>query len=341
MIGSSFDDEITGQPGVANDLEGGIGDDLLTGQSEDSGDGGLGTNDCTGFTYPSNCNETSPGGSDRSKLLVDMQSGVLTVFGSLVADRIEIGWQDGDYVIDSDTEALASGNCSTTQTPGKITCPANYNKLSGMLVYGNDGPDEMKIENSVPAIVTTTMDGGDGKNVMTGGNTRDVMTTGPGSDGTKMYGNGNGDQLEIAEGGSAFGGAGSDLLKSGTPCDGGRIGGGDGNDNIAFAGADRGVKADLFKGYAQYATGSCSQKLKIDGDVESLEGTKYNDILILGKKRKNQESKRSLLGREGIDTLNSKNGYKDTVTTGDGGKKNKVISDKMDKVTFGWGLAGY
>ncbi len=29
------------------------------------------------------------------------------------------------------------------------------------------------------------------------------------------------------------------------------------------------------------------------------------------------------------------------MTTGDGGKKNKVISDKKDKVVFGWGLAGF
>jgi hypothetical protein len=29
------------------------------------------------------------------------------------------------------------------------------------------------------------------------------------------------------------------------------------------------------------------------------------------------------------------------VTTGDGGKKNRVIADKKDKVIYGWGLAGF
>jgi hypothetical protein len=81
--------------------------------------------------------------------------------------------------------------------------------------------------------------------------------------------------------------------------------------------------------------------MTIDGDVESLEGTKYDDVLILGKRKKSQGRKRSLLGREGIDTLNSRNGVRDTVTTGDGGRKNNVIADRKDKVIFGWGFAGY
>ena len=44
VIGSSFDDTITGKPGVTNDLRAGMGDDELIGQytDEDSADGGLG-----------------------------------------------------------------------------------------------------------------------------------------------------------------------------------------------------------------------------------------------------------------------------------------------------------
>ncbi len=45
--------------------------------------------------------------------------------------------------------------------------------------------------------------------------------------------------------------------------------------------------------------------------------------------------------RGGIDILNSKNGRRDTVTTGDNKRKNKVIADKKDKVIWGWGLAAY
>ena len=189
--------------------------------------------------------------------------------------------------------------------------------------------------------MTTTINGGSGANTLIGGATKDVITTEGGAAGTVIRGGGNLDQLWVPAGGTAFGEGASDVLHAQEPCEGGRVGGGPGNDNLVFSGAPRGVKADLGKGEAGHVSGSCNKKLKIDGDVESLEGTKYNDVLILGKKRKGQSSKRSLLGREGIDTLNSKNGYQDKVTTGSGGKKNKVISDKKDKVVYGWGLAGF
>ncbi len=53
VIGSSFDDSITGKPGVTNDIYAGMGDDELIGQYEDddNADGGLGDNDCSGFRY--------------------------------------------------------------------------------------------------------------------------------------------------------------------------------------------------------------------------------------------------------------------------------------------------
>ena len=344
VIGSSFDDSITGKPGVTNDIYAGMGDDELVGQyeDEDNADGGLGENECSGFRYVLSCNESSPGGGNQAKVQVDIdRSGVLTVFGSNKADRIDVGWRGGKYLIDVDTAALVSGLCSTTQVPGEIACDANFNNLNGMLVYGNDGADEITVEGSVPAFVTTTINGGSGRNVINGGPTKDVISGEDGAEGTVIRGGDNLDQLWVPAGGTVYGDGASDVIHVQAPCEGGRVVGGGGNDNIVFTGSPRGVKADLGKGYAGHVSGSCNQKLKIDGDVESLEGTKYNDVLILGKKKKSQGRKRSLLGREGIDTLNSKNGHKDTVTTGDGGKKNKVISDRKDKVIFGWGLAGF
>ncbi len=344
VIGSSFDDTITGEPGVTNDLRGAMGDDELIGQyqDEDNADGGLGENDCSGFRYVFSCNEYSPGGGDQKKVQVEMdRSGVLTVFGSRYADRIDLEWKSGRYLIDIGTDVLASGLCDTTQNPGEVACTAPYNNLNGMLIYGNDGPDDITVGGSVPAFVTTTINGGTGANKLIGGATKDVITTEGGASGTVMRGGDNLDQLWVPAGGTAFGEGASDVLHAQEPCEGGRVSGGPGNDNLVFSGAPRGVKADLGKGEAGHVSGSCNEKLKIDGDVESLEGTKYNDVLILGKKKKGQSSKRSLLGREGFDTLNSKNGYKDKVTTGSGGKKNKVISDKKDKVTWGWGGARF
>ena len=217
------------------------------------------------------------------------RSGVLTVFGSHSADKVEIGWEAGNYLIDVDTAALVSGLCGTTQNPGRITCQANYNNLNGMLVYGNAGADEITVERSVPAFVTTTINGGSGSNVLTGGDTKDVITTDDGADGTVIRGGGNLDQIWVPAGGTAFGEGASDVFHSQTPCEGGRVGGGGGNDNLVFTGSPRGVKADLGKGYARHVTGNCNQQMKIDGDVESLEGTRYNDVLILGKKLRTRD----------------------------------------------------
>ncbi len=236
------------------------------------------------------------------------RSGVLTVFGSNSADTIDVGWQSGQYRIDVDTETLVSGLCDTTQKPGEIACDANFNNLNGMLLYGNDGADEITIGNSVPSFVTTTINGGSGRNVLTGGPTKDVISGEYGAEGTVIRGGDNLDQLWVPAGGTVFGEGASDVIHAQAPCEGGRVSGGGGNDNVVFTGSPRGVKADLGKGYASHVTGNCRQKMKIDGDVESLEGTKFNDVLILGKKKKSQGRKRSLLGREGIDTLNSKNG---------------------------------
>lgn len=71
---------------------------------------------------------------------------MLTIFGSHYADRIDIGWQPGRYLIDADTDALVSGLCDTTQNPGEVSCDADFDNLNGMLVYGNDGPDSITIE---------------------------------------------------------------------------------------------------------------------------------------------------------------------------------------------------
>ena len=75
--------------------------------------------------------------------------------------------------------------------------------------------------------------------------------------------------------------------------------------------------------------------------MESLEGTKHNDVLILGRRMKSQQGKGRLLGREGIDVLDSRNGARDTVTTGSGGRRNTVYADRRDKVIWGWGLSGF
>ena len=203
---------------------------------------------------------------------------------------------------------------------------------NGVLIYGNDGSDRVTVANSVPSFVTTTIDGGSGRNVLIGGRTKDVISTGNNSEGSIIKGGGDLDQIYVPGGGTALGGSASDVIHSQTPCQGGRVGGGPGDENLVFAGSPRGVKASIAGGYARHVRGKCRRSLKIGPDIESLEGSKYNDVLILGRKLRQQGRKRSLLGREGRDVLNSRNGVQVTVTTGAGGRKNKVIADRKDKV---------
>ncbi|MGB0119804.1 MAG: calcium-binding protein [Solirubrobacterales bacterium] len=344
-IGSSFDDYIVGQDGQQNKLSGGLGDDTLIGNANDSdeADGGLGFDACEGFRQMTNCSETNPGYQGSNRVLVDInESGVLTVMGGQGGDQISIGYDrsTGQYRVDAGNNPVAAGLCSSLGSDGKVSCPAAYFNLNGILVYGDDGDDRIAIENSVPAYVTTTINGGTGKNVLLGGKTKDVLSTEPGSRGSRLEGGPNLDQIYLVDGSTVKGGADSDVIHAQDPCSGGKAWGGKGADNVVFNGAAKGVKADLGRGYAQWVHGKCANRLKLGNDIDNLEGTKHNDHLILGPKKKTQDRKRSLLGRYGIDTLDGRNGYPDTITTGQGGRRNKVISDKKDKVQWGWGQAG-
>ena len=110
---------------------------------------------------------------------------------------------------------------------------------------------------------------------------------------------------------------------------------------MVFAGAPRGVKANLAGGFAEWNGSGCNGgRTQIGKDIEKLEGTDYSDHLTVGKRNSSQDGRSVLFGRGGIDYFNSKNGSADTVTTGAGGRQNTVVADKIDTVTWGYGLAG-
>jgi hypothetical protein len=172
-----------------------------------------------------------------------------------------------------------------------------------------------------------------------GGSTRDTIRAD--GYGSTVSGGANDDQLYISPGGRMLGGTGSDVLHSQDPCLGGDVSGGPGDDNLVFGGSPQGVRADLAAGYARWAAGPCGQPLRLSPDLESLEGTRYNDSLTLGRKLRGQTPRRSLLGRGGIDVLNARNGVRDSIMTGDNGRRNQVIADRIDKVIWGWGYAAF
>jgi len=63
--------------------------------------------------------------------------------------------------------------------------------------------------------------------------------------------------------------------------------------------------------------------------------TRENDVLIGADDRGI-----TFLGRDGIDVFQARNGKYDKITVG-GGRKNKVIADRKDKILWGWGYAAF
>lgn len=342
VIGSAFDDEIVGAQGVANEMEGGLGDDVIEGQGTDTVDGGLGENECSGGSM-TNCNENSPGNSRVTQTQVDItDGGLLIVMGSNSADDISIGYSaaSGNFIVDVSGDFLPSGLCD--EVGQEILCPVDRNNLNGMLVYGDNGADGITLESSLPPTMTTTVNGGAGANVINGGPSKDFISTAPGSAGSMINGGDGLDVLYAVDEVSITGGPDTDIFRVVDPCLGATLKGNDGTDSVVFAGAEQGVKASLAGGYAEWRSGGCGgSRTGIAKDIEKLEGSDQNDWLIVGPRNRSQDGRSVLFGRGGIDILDAKNGVSDTITTGAGGRSNTVIADKIDKITWGYGLAGY
>lgn len=344
VIGSAFDDEIKGAPGVRNVIESGLGDDVVEGNGDgDVADGGLGDNQCSGFSQTSRCNAESPGNFGNRITLVDINDGgIPIVMGGTGNDDITVGYDSGgqQFRVDVQGGAIPSGNCRAADQ-ATVLCPADRNNLDGMLVYGGDGADEITLAGSIPKNMSTTLNGGSGRNVIRGGPSKDFISTSFDSAGSELYGGGNNDLIYVNDRVTVRGGKGTDHAQILRPCSGSDIGGGPGNDSTVYAGSPRGVKADLGRGYVKYLRGPCAAATRLAPDIERLEGSPHKDWLILGKRHPQQQGKSSLLGREGANILDSKNGRRDTVTTGPAKHRNKVIRDRKDKVIWGWGLAAF
>jgi hypothetical protein len=352
VIGSAFDDEIIGAPGVDNDLQGGLGDDVIEGnrRDQDTGDGGLGNNQCSELGKAVRCNRESPGNFGNRLPLVDISEGGIPIaMGGTGGDRISVGYDNSNqwFRFNLPGGGVPSGLCrGVDQSPNSIVaetirCPTDRNNLDGMLVYGGGGDDSISLESSIPANMSTTLSGGPGRNRISGGPSKDFISTDFGSAGSILSGGGGVDLIYANDRVTVRGGAGGDHLHVTNPCLGATLSGGARTDSTVFAGAARGVKADLGNGYAAWENGSCSNRTQIGNDVEKLEGSANDDWLIIGRRHRQQQGRSSLLGREGTDILDARNGRRDTVTTGSGGHRNKVVRDRRDKVIWGWGLAAF
>lgn len=334
LIGSPFDDLLTGQNGVRNRVSGGLGNDIIEAFSGDQVDGGLGINECSGGNQV-NCNDRSPGRHDPDKLILDIgEEGIPTIIGSRHGDRISLGYDrlDGAYIVEVNRPVELSRLCSSTQTANRYRCPAPYPVLSTAIVEAGNGDDSVSVANSMPKRVTAIINGGNGHDTVIGGPNKELVSLAE-----KVNTRGGDDMIYTTRGTVVNAGPGSDAIHIANPCIGGRVSGGKGNkDTAVFAGADRGVHASLKTGVAKWRSGGCANPIRLDRNMDGLEGSKYGDLLEASGRKKN-----SLLGRDGFDVFKAKNGVRDTVTTAGNGRRNKVVADRKDKVIWGWGLAAH
>lgn len=337
LIGSPFDDVLLAAPGSKNEVDGGLGNDEITGFKGDAVDGGLGRNECAGGSQL-RCNGASPGVGDGKRPILDIgQEGILTVIGSSLADDIEVGYDPTDggaYEIESSRPAVLSRDCREATTTGggnRYLCPAAPSKVSAGTLTTGGGDDKLTINYSVPASVSLIVNGGGGDDRFTGGKNREIIFLFE-----NVRARAGNDQTIMAAGGNVRGGIGSDTVKVANPCWGGFIDTGVGNDNVVFAGAPRGVNASLATRKLKWKKGKCAKPVRVSKSVDGFEGSKYNDVLTVSPYRRT-----SLLGRDGNDIFRAKNGIRDAITTGGGGRGNRVFSDSKDKVTWGWGFAAF
>lgn len=317
VIGSSFDDSIHTDPRQASEIWGGLGrDEIHANRQKDT-------------VHP------GPSRSDDRQPVVSLSpDGVLTVLGSRGDDNLSLGQASpGVYTINSSVPLIPGGDYCEVQGQ-RAVCRAA--ELRNILAYGGNGNDAITVEDSMPATASTVLHGGDGNNVVRGGKTADYIYTGRG---TSVLDGAGGDDVILASDTHPTdirGGDGHDLLRLPNPCLGHQVSGGAGKDNTVYAGSPRGVEVNFTGNYARWINFPGCTPSRLGTDIESAEGTGHDDLFIGSRKRST-----SFLGREGNDTFRVKNGRRDSVTTGPGGRRNKVIADRFDRITYGWGHAAF
>ncbi|MFE8583487.1 cadherin domain-containing protein [Sphingomonas sp. NCPPB 2930] len=286
VIGSSFDDRITGTAG-ADTIDGGAGADELIGNDGD---------------------DILSGGSGDDRLM-----------GGAGADTLTGGEGDDDLVGGEGADVLTGGSGSDTADYATSAAAVRVNLATGLAHGGDAEGDTLSgIENLTGSAGNDVLTGDGGANVLTGGAGDDLLTGGAGADtlvggdgidtadyaassagvavdlttGFAQYGDAEGDRLSgienvigtafadrlraAASGSSLTGGAGNDVLIAGAGAD--RLDGGAGIDTASFANSAAGVTVDLKAGRADGgdATGDTLTS------IESLIGSAHDDVLTGG-----------------------------------------------------------
>jgi Ca2+-binding RTX toxin-like protein len=334
VVGSAFDDVITGT-GDANSLRGGGGNDKITGGAgNDSMDGGIGNDECdTGdVPGPTSCGtfgvpDINPR-PNAAYAYVDnnpIDPGIF-VIGSDPApigaapgaqnDSLTITPAGAGYRVSGTPVASVDGTC-VQENPNSVLCTA-VGALGYVTMSGLAGNDTLKLTGSYPAFMTGDIDGGDGNDLLEGSNASENLGGGP--SGADVMRGGAGEDSLFAEGtgGDVLdAGADNDQLVTDDPCQGHDFQGGQGFDIAGFGrydlafGGKNGVKAQLGGTATDPLRGNC-RGTQIRADNEILEGSPGPDVL-LGDNQNNP----LILGREGDDEIRGGGGS--DKLQGDGG----------------------
>jgi Ca2+-binding RTX toxin-like protein len=318
-VGSPQNDTLMGDSGP-NDLDGGVGDDILVGAGGGgTGFGGPGSDTCSGFAAEFSCGPeaTPPAGVAYVVVSLGLDGASLVVRGSSGPDQLRISFApDGWHV--TNVGRLAAGDGCVQASAGAVSCPAP--PLNLLVATGEGGDDSVVVDPSVPATVAVRINGNAGSDTLVGGVGSDTLEAGenyknPDSGNDTLEGNGGTDVLFADPGADVLrGGPGNDLLASSVPtCQGHTYEGGPGIDTVSYARATVGVTVTV---EGSGGPSGCATPDRLLDD-ESLEGSDLPDTLV------GDNGRNSLLGHLGADTFIGKGGD-DFVDAADGRRDKRV-----------------
>jgi Ca2+-binding RTX toxin-like protein len=293
VIGTPFDDYIVGTP-AAETFYGGGGADLIDGGGgADVAYGGAEKDGCI-VPVSDECESSGPEIQPRDPGTVSVGP---------MASQAPTGpafYVSGSNGPDDVVASYSGGGVSFTVggTPaGTFPVPEPPDSI---LLAGNAGDDTLTADQGFPVSTSVVLLGGEGNDVLKGGETEDALVDGAGNDTASA---GGGDDAIPNNGGADVldAGAGDDLFVSNAVCDGDTLDGGLGSDNANWANFNAAVAIDMAVGSAgligpggQPECPSTPLLTTLTG-LEDTEGTSLGDVMV-GDSGPNQ-----LLGRQGPD----------------------------------------
>lgn len=320
LIGTDGNDTLTGADDVADDLTGGLGDDILI------GGGGKGLDwahyDNAPFAVTVNLQTGKASGGDGNDTLIEIEGVAGSSFNDTLTGDDENNSLNGGKGKDSligglGNDTLMGGSGNDTLQGGEGYDYANYGvsplavivNLATGTATGGDGTDTLTgMEGVFGSVYNDILIGDANTNSLEGGDGDDRLTGG-GGDGDFLDGGFGNDFLDASgsEFSSLIGGDGNDFLmgsREGSDFMEGGLGNdvligdvGNGFDQAYYSNAPAAVLVNLVTGTASGGDGNDS----LSG-IEGVSGSFYNDIII------GNASDNDLVGWEGNDVLDGGNG---------------------------------